>query len=60
MSKGGGVAENLRPLFTDVRSVVLPGVGHFVPEEAPDALLREVLPFLPDRRAVSGMVDESR
>ena len=43
------VSSNLQPLFTDVRNVVLPGCGHFVPEEAPDALLREILLFLSNR-----------
>ncbi len=37
------VAENLRPLFTDVRSVVVPEAGHFLPEEAPDAIATLVL-----------------
>jgi pimeloyl-ACP methyl ester carboxylesterase len=39
----GAVAENLRPLFTDVRGAVVPDVGHFVPEEAPDALTKLIL-----------------
>ncbi len=43
---GGAVGENLRPLFTDVTSVVLPTVGHFVPEEEPAALLQQIIPFL--------------
>jgi pimeloyl-ACP methyl ester carboxylesterase len=42
---GATVGENLKPLFTNVRSVVLPGIGHFVPEEASDELLREVITF---------------
>ena len=40
------VADNLRPLFTNVRGTIIPGTGHFVPEEAPEALLAELLPFL--------------
>lgn len=43
---GPAVADNLRPLFTNVRGKVIPGVGHFVPEEAPDALLAELVAFL--------------
>lgn len=42
---GAVVADNLRPLFTNVRGKVMPGVGHFVPEEAAEPLLEEVLPF---------------
>jgi pimeloyl-ACP methyl ester carboxylesterase len=43
---GSAVADNLRPLFTDVRGKVIPGAGHFVPEEAPEALLDELVTFL--------------
>jgi len=43
---GSAVADNLRPLFTNVQGDVIPDAGHFVPEEAPTALLAEVLPFL--------------
>lgn len=30
----------------DVRGAPVPGSGHFIPEEAPDALLAQLLPFL--------------
>jgi len=43
---GAAVGENLKPLFSRVDSLVLRGVGHFVPEEAPDELLQSILPFL--------------
>jgi len=43
---GLAVADNLRPLFTDVRGKVIPSAGHFVPEEAPDALFAELVTFL--------------
>ena len=43
---GTAVADNLRPLLTDVLGEVLPDTGHFVPEEAPEALLDKLLPFL--------------
>jgi len=43
---GSAVADNLRPLFTDVRGKVIADAGHFVPEEAPEALLQELEPFL--------------
>ncbi len=37
------VAERARPLFPDARLVVLPGVGHLVPTEAPGALRQVVV-----------------
>jgi len=40
------VGDNLRPLFSNVRGEIIPGVGHFVPEEAPQALLDKIKPFL--------------
>jgi len=43
---GEAVGENLQPLLSHVDSIVLPGVGHFVPEEAPEELLQAILPFL--------------
>lgn len=43
---GAAVADNLRPLFTNVQGKIIPGSGHFVPEEAPDALLAELVPYL--------------
>lgn len=42
---GTAVAENLKPLFTNVRGAVVANAGHFVPEEAPDALANLVLAF---------------
>jgi pimeloyl-ACP methyl ester carboxylesterase len=38
--------ETMRTAAADLRGAVLPGCGHFVPEEAPDALLAHLLPFL--------------
>lgn len=45
----GSVASNLKPLFSDVREVVVPGSGHFVPEEQPDALARLMIDFFVER-----------
>ncbi|WP_394825213.1 alpha/beta fold hydrolase [Pendulispora albinea] len=36
----------MEPVANDLRGAILPGCGHFVPEEDPDALLAHVLPFL--------------
>ncbi|UNO43615.1 alpha/beta hydrolase [Streptomyces sp. MST-110588] len=44
---GGENMENeVRSLADDVRSTVVADCGHFVPEEAPEALLEHLLPFL--------------
>jgi pimeloyl-ACP methyl ester carboxylesterase len=40
------VEEQLRRVAHDVRCTVIPNCGHFVPEEAPDALLALLMPFL--------------
>lgn len=44
---GTGLAENLRPVAPHLRSAVIEGSGHFVPEERPQALLDELTAFLP-------------
>ncbi len=36
----------MRMVATDVTGLVIPGAGHFLPEEAPDALGNAVLDFL--------------
>ncbi len=43
---GTAVEENLQPLFTNVRGVVLPNTGHFVPEEQPQELGHIIVDFL--------------
>lgn len=44
---GGENMENeVRSLADDVSSVVIPNCGHFVPEEAPEAFLNALRPFL--------------
>lgn len=45
----GAVAANLKPLFSNVREVVVADSGHFVPEEQPEALARLIIDFLSDR-----------
>jgi pimeloyl-ACP methyl ester carboxylesterase len=40
------MGELLRPYFQDVKSVVIPDSGHFVPEEQPEALAKELMAFL--------------
>ncbi len=36
----------MQPAAVNVRGGILPGCGHFVPEESPDALLEQLIPFL--------------
>ena len=45
-SVGAAVADSMRLVADDVRGVVIPGCGHWVPEEAPAATLTELLTFL--------------
>jgi pimeloyl-ACP methyl ester carboxylesterase len=40
------MGELLRPYFQEVKSVVIADSGHFVPEEQPEALAKELLAFL--------------
>jgi pimeloyl-ACP methyl ester carboxylesterase len=40
------MGEFLRPFFREVKSVTIPDSGHFVPEEQPEALARELMAFL--------------
>jgi pimeloyl-ACP methyl ester carboxylesterase len=40
------MGEFLRPYFQEVKSVTIPDSGHFVPEEQPEALAKELLAFL--------------
>jgi pimeloyl-ACP methyl ester carboxylesterase len=52
LALGAEYAARDRPLATmravgsDVRGGVLPGCGHYVPEESPEALLEQLIPFL--------------
>jgi pimeloyl-ACP methyl ester carboxylesterase len=40
------MGELLRPYFQEVKSVVIADSGHFVPEEQPEALAKELMAFL--------------
>lgn len=53
-SFGDLVGGAMKPVAKDVQSVVIPGVGHFVAEEAPKEMLAAITPFLaPYRDAAS-------
>lgn len=45
-SYGEHVADAMRQVADDVQSVVIPGAGHWLAEEAPDALVTALTPFL--------------
>jgi pimeloyl-ACP methyl ester carboxylesterase len=45
-SFGENVGHALQAVADDVQSVVIPGTGHFVAEEAPDELLAALTTFL--------------
>ncbi len=54
MSFGEHVGDAMRLVAEDVRSVVIPGTGHFLAEESPEELLAELTPFLlPYREAMN-------
>jgi pimeloyl-ACP methyl ester carboxylesterase len=46
LSFGDHVGEALRAVADDVEAIVIPGVGHFVAEEAPDEVLAALTGFL--------------
>ncbi|MGW7003817.1 alpha/beta fold hydrolase [Streptomyces sp. NPDC054933] len=50
---GENMEREVRSLADDVTSVVIPNCGHFVPEEAPEAFLDAVFPFLEPYRTTS-------
>lgn len=45
-STGAGVEQVLRQVAQDVTGLVIPGAGHFLLEEAPDAIAKALLEFL--------------
>lgn len=45
-SYGDHVGEAMRSVADDVQSVVIPGTGHWVAEDAPDEMLAALTPFL--------------
>jgi pimeloyl-ACP methyl ester carboxylesterase len=46
LSLGGRVADTMRMVASDVEGLVIPGSGHFIAEEGPDAVLRGLATFL--------------
>ena len=38
--------ERLRPLCTNIQGGVIVDSGHYIPEEQPDALAREIMAFI--------------
>jgi pimeloyl-ACP methyl ester carboxylesterase len=62
VSGARGQGERLGALLASVTerlsTAVLPGCGHYVPEESPDALLGHLLPFLRETASGAGVTDE--
>lgn len=52
-SWGPAVADSFKPVATDVRSTVIPDAGHWLAEQAPDALLATLTEFLNSRSTVA-------
>ena len=48
---GEGTAGTMKLVANDVQSVIVPGSGHWVAEEAPEALLSALTPFLTPYRS---------
>jgi len=48
-SRGLGLKEMLAPVATNVKASIVSGAGHYPQEEAPDAMLKVLLPFLMDK-----------
>jgi pimeloyl-ACP methyl ester carboxylesterase len=59
-SFGAHVAEAMKLVADDVESLVLPGTGHFVAEEAPDEMLAALATFLSPYRDGLSAVHERR
>jgi pimeloyl-ACP methyl ester carboxylesterase len=49
-SWGEAVGNAMQPLADDMQSVVIPGAGHWVAEQAPDEMLAALTPFLASYR----------
>jgi pimeloyl-ACP methyl ester carboxylesterase len=60
LSIGEGVGDAMKLTADDVESVVIPGIGHWVAEEAPEALLAALTPFLAPYRDGSGAAAGAR
>jgi pimeloyl-ACP methyl ester carboxylesterase len=59
-SFGEHVAEALHAVADDVQSVVIPGTGHFVAEEAPEEMLAALTAFLAPYRDGSAAAQDPR
>ncbi|WP_033342079.1 alpha/beta fold hydrolase [Catenuloplanes japonicus] len=46
LAAGAAVEQVMRLVATDVRGVIIPGAGHFLPDEAPGAVAQALLSFL--------------
>lgn len=53
-SSGEGVANTMKLAASDVQTLVIPGIGHWLAEQAPDAMLAALTDFLAPYRAVHG------
>jgi pimeloyl-ACP methyl ester carboxylesterase len=59
-SFGEHVGQAVQAVADDVQSVVIPGAGHFVAEEAPDEMLAELTAFLAPYRAASAAAHDPK
>jgi pimeloyl-ACP methyl ester carboxylesterase len=59
-SWGEAVASGIKPAADDVQSVVIPGAGHWVAEQAPDDMLAALTAFLAPYRDGSAAADNPR
>ena len=50
---GEGTANTMKLVADDVQSIIIPGSGHWVAEEAPEKLLGALLPFLAPYRTAA-------
>jgi len=58
-SWGEAAGEGMKPAADDVQTVVIPGVGHWVAEQAPDEMLAALTAFLAPYRDGSAVVQDS-
>ena len=56
-SYGDHVGEAMKPVADDVQSVVIPGTGHWVAEEAPEEMLAALTAFLAPYRDGSALAE---
>ena len=59
-SFGENVGNAVQAVADDVRSVVIPGTGHFLAEESPDELLAALTAFLAPYREGSAAAQDPR